>query len=68
MSTVLLKTKLYIPAARPGLVPRPHLIARLNDGLNLRLIFIGSARLRQNHVGEQLGDGLWAAGSLGFAG
>ena len=30
MSTQLLKTKLYIPPARPGLVPRPRLIKRLN--------------------------------------
>jgi LuxR family maltose regulon positive regulatory protein len=31
----LLKTKLYIPPLRPNLVPRPHLIERLNDGLRL---------------------------------
>ncbi len=42
MSTVLLKTKLYIPATRSELVPRPHLIARLNDGLNLKLIFVAA--------------------------
>jgi LuxR family maltose regulon positive regulatory protein len=29
----LLTTKLYIPLPRPNLVPRPHLIERLDDGL-----------------------------------
>jgi LuxR family maltose regulon positive regulatory protein len=42
MSTVLLKTKLYVPPARPELVPRPHLIARLNDGLNRKLILVAA--------------------------
>lgn len=42
MSTVLLKTKLYVPPARPELVPRPHLIARLNDGLNCKLILVAA--------------------------
>jgi LuxR family maltose regulon positive regulatory protein len=31
----LLQTKLYIPLLRPNLVPRPHLIERLNQGLQL---------------------------------
>jgi LuxR family maltose regulon positive regulatory protein len=42
MSTIVLRTKLYIPAARPELVPRPHLIARLNDGLNRQLILVAA--------------------------
>jgi len=33
VSETLLKTKLYIPPVRPNLVPRPHLIERLNQGL-----------------------------------
>jgi LuxR family maltose regulon positive regulatory protein len=33
MSAPLLQTKLYIPPARPDLVPRPRLIERLNTGL-----------------------------------
>ena len=33
LSTPLLTTKLYIPPTRPELVPRPHLIERLNAGL-----------------------------------
>ena len=37
MSALVLATKLFIPQPRPGAVRRPHLIARLNDGL------------RQNH-------------------
>lgn len=35
MSGDLLQTKLYVPRLRPFLVPRPHLIKRLNDGLHL---------------------------------
>jgi ATP/maltotriose-dependent transcriptional regulator MalT len=42
MSAVLLKTKLYIPIARPELVPRPHLIVRLNEGLSRSLILIAA--------------------------
>ncbi len=36
-SSPLLTTKLYIPQPRPGerMVPRPHLIARLDEGLHL---------------------------------
>jgi len=33
MATPLLKTKLYIPPVRPGLVSRPRLIERLDEGL-----------------------------------
>jgi LuxR family maltose regulon positive regulatory protein len=33
VSTQLLTTKLYVPPPRPNLVPRPHLIKRLNAGL-----------------------------------
>lgn len=32
MSGDLLQTKLYVPRLRPSLVPRPHLIAKLNQG------------------------------------
>ncbi len=32
----LLQTKLYIPRLRPSLVPRPHLIQKLNQGLHLQ--------------------------------
>jgi LuxR family transcriptional regulator, maltose regulon positive regulatory protein len=42
MSAVLLKTKLYVPATRPELVPRPHLIERLNEGLSRKLILIAA--------------------------
>ncbi|MBE7471292.1 MAG: hypothetical protein DPW09_42050 [Anaerolineae bacterium] len=34
MPAPLITTKLYIPPARPQLVPRPRLIARLNNGLS----------------------------------
>src|SRR5512136_2897170 len=33
MSAPLLFTKLYIPPPRPNVVPRPHLMERLNAGL-----------------------------------
>ncbi len=33
MSTPILATKLYIPPPRPEIVPRPHLIDRLNESL-----------------------------------
>ncbi len=38
----LLTTKLYIPPARPGLVPRPRLTQRLNQGLDRKLILISA--------------------------
>jgi LuxR family maltose regulon positive regulatory protein len=34
METQILTTKLYIPPARPDLVPRPHLLHRLDEGLH----------------------------------
>ncbi|MFZ6029614.1 MAG: LuxR C-terminal-related transcriptional regulator [Chloroflexota bacterium] len=33
MPAPLLATKCYVPPPRPGLVSRPHLVARLNEGL-----------------------------------
>ena len=33
MSGELLRTKLYVPGLRPLLIPRPHLIKQLNQGL-----------------------------------
>jgi LuxR family maltose regulon positive regulatory protein len=35
MAIALLKTKLYIPPVRPGLVSRPRLIERLDEGLRI---------------------------------
>ncbi|MCP4543019.1 MAG: LuxR family transcriptional regulator [Chloroflexi bacterium] len=35
MTASLLSTKLYIPPSRPELVPRPHLVERLDEGLRL---------------------------------
>ncbi|MBV7336135.1 LuxR C-terminal-related transcriptional regulator [Chloroflexi bacterium TSY] len=42
MSTPILATKLYIPAPRPNLVSRPHLIKRLNEGLGGKLTLISA--------------------------
>ncbi|MCC6604490.1 MAG: tetratricopeptide repeat protein [Anaerolineae bacterium] len=38
----LLQTKLYVPRLRPSLVPRPHLIAKLNQGLHRKLTLISA--------------------------
>jgi LuxR family maltose regulon positive regulatory protein len=38
----LLNTKLNIPHLRPGFVPRPRLIGRLNKGLQSKLILISA--------------------------
>jgi LuxR family maltose regulon positive regulatory protein len=38
----LLETKLFIPPARPGLVARPRLIERLNQGLTRKLTLISA--------------------------
>jgi LuxR family maltose regulon positive regulatory protein len=42
MTTPLLKTKLYIPPARPELVSRQRLIERLNAGLRRKLALISA--------------------------
>jgi LuxR family maltose regulon positive regulatory protein len=42
MITPLLKTKLYVPPARPELVSRPHLIERLEAGLDRKLTLISA--------------------------
>ncbi len=41
-SSPILTTKLYIPPARPTLVPRPRLTARLEEGLTRRLTLISA--------------------------
>ena len=42
MSVDLMQTKLYIPSMRTNLVPRPHLIQKLNDGLRRKLILVSA--------------------------
>ncbi|MCB0012079.1 MAG: NACHT domain-containing protein [Anaerolineales bacterium] len=42
MPTSLLQTKLYAPRARPVLVPRPHLIEKLNQGIRHKLTLISA--------------------------
>ena len=37
---VLLATKLHMPASRPGQVPRPRLLARLDEGLGRGLVLV----------------------------
>ena len=41
-ATPLLAAKFYIPAARPGLVPRPRLLALLDGGLSARLTLLSA--------------------------
>jgi LuxR family maltose regulon positive regulatory protein len=43
MSTQILATKLYMPAPRPRVVPRPWLIERLDAGLDGKLTLISAA-------------------------
>jgi len=42
MSGDLLQTKLYVPRLRPSLIPRPHLIETLNQGLHRKLTLISA--------------------------
>lgn len=42
MSTPILATKLFIPPPRSKVVPRPRLIARLNEGLHSKLTLISA--------------------------
>ena len=42
MPTPILATKLYIPPARNDLVPRPHLIKRLNESMHSKLTLISA--------------------------
>lgn len=42
MTDTLLRTKLYTPPVRPFLVPRSHLIAKLNKGLNTKLTLVSA--------------------------
>jgi LuxR family transcriptional regulator, maltose regulon positive regulatory protein len=58
MSTPILTTKLYFPPPRPGVVPRPRLIHRLNTGLaigsKLTLISASAGFGKTTLVGEWL--------------
>jgi LuxR family maltose regulon positive regulatory protein len=42
MPAPLLLTKLYIPPARPDIVPRPRLIERLDEGLHRKLVLVSA--------------------------
>ncbi len=42
MSTPILATKLYVPPPRPGVVPRPGLIERLDEGLRSQLVLVSA--------------------------
>ncbi|HID64525.1 MAG TPA: hypothetical protein EYP49_17545 [Anaerolineae bacterium] len=42
----LLTTKLYIPPARPDLVPRSRLTERLNEGIGRKLTLISTCLVR----------------------
>src|SRR5260370_35001781 len=38
----LVQTKLFVPRARPGFVPRPRLIERLNQGVDVQLTLVSA--------------------------
>jgi LuxR family maltose regulon positive regulatory protein len=59
MSTPILATKLFIPPLRPKLVPRPHLIERLNEGMRGKLTLISAPAGfgKSTLVGEWLASG-----------
>ena len=40
MPTPILATKLYVPRPQPGVVPRPRLCERLDEGLHRRLTLV----------------------------
>ena len=42
MASPLLTTKHYVPSLRPGLVARPRLIERLNEGDQVKLILVSA--------------------------
>jgi LuxR family maltose regulon positive regulatory protein len=42
LESPLLLTKLFVPEVRPGCVPRPHLLARLNQGLCGKLTLVSA--------------------------
>ncbi|MBN2470417.1 MAG: LuxR family transcriptional regulator, partial [Anaerolineae bacterium] len=42
MTTSILATKLYVPKPRSGVIPRAHLIERLNQGLGGKLTLISA--------------------------
>ncbi len=42
MATPILTTKLYVPQPRPEVIPRPHLVERLNSGLHCKLTLVSA--------------------------
>src|SRR5687767_94425 len=42
MAFPLLQSKLFVPPARPALVPRPRLLDKLNEGLHRKLTLISA--------------------------
>ena len=42
MPVTLLRTKLYIPQPRPGLVARPRLVRKLSDGFARKLTLVSA--------------------------
>jgi LuxR family maltose regulon positive regulatory protein len=57
MDAPLLTTKLYAPPPRPNLVPRSHLIERLNEGLGRKLTLVSAPA----GFGKTTLVGAWAA-------
>jgi hypothetical protein len=62
MAVPLLKTKLYIPSVRSGLVPRLRLIERLNESREATIAF-RQARVKSAHIHLRLSVGCHDLGS-----
>ncbi len=58
MSTPVLVTKLFLPPTRPKAVPRPRLLARLDDGLRRKLTLVSAPA----GFGKTTLVGAWVAG------
>ena len=64
MSSSILTTKLYVPPPRPSLVPRPHLLAQLDEALRAhhKLILVsapagfGKTTLLSEWISRRQGD------------
>src|SRR6266699_5458386 len=64
----LLATKLHLPRPPLGLVARPRLLERLEEGLARGLLLVRAGRVRQDQPAGRLGPAEPAAGRLAVAG
>jgi ATP/maltotriose-dependent transcriptional regulator MalT len=55
MSSEFLLTKLYLPPFRPGIVSRPRLIERLNEGMYRKLTLISAPAEAADFLNQVMG-------------